>query len=155
MVFGFRKKTKVEKVRGLAEDVLIKKAVGKEKVKQRLLAFEKRKARAVERIRRPPLKVFARKARGIAVKAGKRARKDIGKSLRGFAEEIGKPREAEKETLVILGGRPRRVKGRVRIVQPADSALDLGGELGLNVPLMDNGPKRKRKGKDLEPFRFF
>ena len=155
MVSLFRKKTKAEKVRGLAEDVLIKKAVAKEKVKQRISAFEERKARAVERIRRPPLKVFRKKLRGVAVKAGRRAGKELGKSLKGFAQKIGKPREEEKETLVILGGKPRRVKGRVRIIQPADTALGVGGMegLGLNVGLLDDKPRRKQKG--LKPIRFF
>ena len=153
MVSLFRKKTKAEKVSGLAEDILIKKAVARERAKQRLLKFEERKARAVERIRRPISKRF----RGIAVKAGKRARKDIGKSLRGFAQKVGKPRESEKETLVILGGQPRRVKGRVRIVQPADTALDvgMGTGLGLNVDLLGDNPRKKRKGREIEPFRFF
>ena len=155
MVSLFRKKTKAEKVSGLAEDVLIKKAVAREKVKQRLITFEKRKARAVERIRRPPLKVFGRKARGIAVRAGRRAGKELGKSLTGFAQKIGKPKESEKETLVILGGQPRRVKGRVRIIQPADTALGVGGMegLGLNVGLLDDKPRRKQKR--LKPIRFF
>ncbi len=149
MVSIFRKKTKVEKVRGFAEDILIKKAVARERVKQRILKFEARKAKAIERIRRPLSKRF----KSVAVKAGKRARKDIGKSLRGFAQKIGKPREAEKETLVILGGQPRRVKGRVRIIQPADTALDTGMDLGLNVDLL--GEPRKRKQKRLKPIRFF
>ncbi len=160
MVSLFRKKTKAEKVSKFAEDIIIRKAEARERVKQRVLSFEKRKARAIERIRRPPLKVFGRKARGIAVKAGRRAGKDIGKSLRGFAEKIGKPREAEKETLVILGGQPsRRLKGRVRIVraQQEPFAGDLGvggmGDLGLNVDLLGERPRRKQK--KLKPIRFF
>ncbi len=151
MVSLFRKKTKAEKVSKFAEDIIIKKAEARERAKQRVLAFEKRKARAVERIRRPPLKVFGRKVRGVAVKAGRRAGKDLGKSLRGFAEKIGKPRESEKETLVILGGQPRRIKGRVRIVQPAESALDIG-DLGFGMGLNDK-PVKKQKG--LKPIRFF
>ncbi|KKN42275.1 hypothetical protein LCGC14_0714750 [marine sediment metagenome] len=131
-------------VRKKIERQIIREAVAKEKVKQRLLKFEKRKARAIERVRKPsPFK-------GIAVKAGKRARKEIGKSIRGFAQKIGKPREEEKETLVILGGKPRRVKGRVRIIQPVDSALDLG-DLGLNVDILGKQPRKTKQ----KPFRFF
>ncbi len=148
MVFGLsEKERKVRKVGKFAEDIIIKKEVAKEKVKQRLLKFEKRKARAIERVRRPPLKVFGKKVKGIAVKAGRRAGKDIGKSLRRFAQKVGKPKEEEKETLVILGGQPRRVKGRVRVVTPADIGLgaDMGTGLGLNVGLLNDSPKKKRK----------
>ncbi len=154
MVFGLSEKEKKEKrVRKFAGDIIIRKVVAKEKVKQRIIAFEERKARAVARARNPLSKRF----RGIAVKAGKRARKDIGKSLRGFAQKVGKPKESEKETLVILGGQPRRVKGRVRIVQPADTALGGGfGEgLGLNVDLLGESSKRKTKQKGFKPMRFF
>ncbi len=148
MVFGLsERERKARKVSRLAGDIIIKKEVAKERARQRVLQFEKRKARAIERIRRPPLKVFGRKVRGVAVKAGRRAGKQIGKSIRGFAREVGKQREEEKETLVILGGQPRKVKGRVRVVTPADTGLDIG-DLGLNVGLLDK-PKRRK------PMRFF
>ncbi len=137
-------------VRKQIEKEIIREAVVKEKAKQRISKFEKRKARAIARIRKPPL-------RGIAVKAGRRARKELGKSLRGFAEKIGKPREAEKETLIIIGGQPKRVKGRVRVIreqqEPFIGGLDLGGDLGLSVDL--EGSKKKRRRKELKPMRFF
>ncbi len=154
MVFGLsEKERKVRKVGKFAQDIIIKKAVAREKVKQRILKFEKRKARAIERIRRPPLKVFGKKVRGVAIKAGRRAGKDIEKSLRGLAQKIGKTKEEEKETLVILGGQSRRVKGRVRIVTPTETGLDMSTGLGLNVGLLSEGPKKKRK--QLKPIRFF
>ena len=158
MVFGLsEKEKKARRVSKLAEDVLIGQAVAKERVKQRLLEFERRKARAIERVRRPPLKVFGKKVKGVAVRAGKRARKDIGRSIEGFAQQIGKQREEEKETLVILGGRPRRVKGRVRVITPPDTGLgmDIGGDLGLSVDLLGEKPKKRRKKEELEPIRFF
>ncbi len=158
MVSLFRKKTKAEKVSKFAEDILIKKEVAKEKAKQRIIAFEKRKARAIERARNPLSKRF----KGIAVKAGRRTRKDIGKSLKGFAQKVGKPREGEKETLVILGGQPsRRIKGRVRIIRPADTGLGGGlgvgmdTGLGLNVGLLDDKPRKRSKKQELKQFRFF
>lgn len=127
-------------------------AVAEEKRKQARLKFEARKARAVERVRNPLSKRF----RGVAVKAGERARKDIGKSLKGFAREIGKPKKVEKETIVIIDGKPKRIKGRVRIVQPASSALSGGfGDLGLNVGLLGDEPRRKTKEKRFKPIRFF
>lgn len=148
MVFRISaKKRKARKVSKFAEDIIIKKEVAKEKAKLKVLKFEERKKRAIQRARNP----LSRRFRGVAVKAGKRAGKDIGKSLRGFAQKVGKPRESEKETLVVLGGRSRRVKGRVRIVQPADSALDIG-DLGLGLGLND---KPVKKQKRLKPFRFF
>ncbi len=151
MVFGIsERKRKERKVSKFAEDIIIKKEVAKEKAKLRIIKFEERKARAIERARNP----LSRRFRGVAVKAGKRAGKDIGKSIKGFAQKIGKPRESEKETLVILGGRPsRRIKGKVRILRTADTGLGLG-DLGLGVGLMD-GPRKKRKGKELKPFKFF
>ena len=136
----------------MAEDILIRKATAKERARQKVLKFEERKARAIERIRRP----LSRKFKGIAVKAGRRAGKDIGKSLKGFAQKIGKPSEAEKETVVIIGGRPRRVKGRVRIVREQQETfgegLGVGGDLGLSVDLLGEKP---RKQKRLKPMRFF
>ncbi len=147
MVFGLGKKLSGK------ERKEILKAVSEEKKKQARLKFEERKARAVARIRSP----FSKKLKGVAVKAGRRAGKDIGKSLRGFAQKIGKPREEEKETLVILGGQPsRRIKGRVRVIQPADTGLGVGMDsgLGLSVDLLGNKPRKKRK-RELEPIRFF
>ncbi len=148
MVFGLGKRDIVIEQEEKAQIAI---AVREEKRRQARLRFERKKARVVARVRSP----LSKKFRGIAVKAGKRARKDIGKSIRGFAQKIGKPSEAEKETVVIIGGRPKSVKGRVRVIreqqEPFGSGLDVGGELGLNVDLFGEKP-RKRKQK---PFRFF
>ncbi len=148
MVFGLGKKDIVIEQEEKAQIAI---AVRAEKRKQARLKFETRKARAVARVKSP----LSKKFRGIAVKAGRRAGKELGKSLTGFAQKIGKPREEEKETLVILGGKPRRVKGRVRIIQPADTALggDFGEGLGLSVGLLGEPKKTKQRG--LKPIRFF
>ncbi len=149
MVFGLsEKERKIRKVGKFAEDIIIRKAVAREKAKQRVLEFEKRKARAIGRARRP----LGRKIKGIAVKAGRRAGKDIGKSLKRFAQKVGKSREEEKETLVILGGQSRRVKGRVRVVTPADTGLGMDTGLGLNVGLFNETSKKR---KEIKPIRFF
>lgn len=148
MVFGLSaKEKKSRRVSKFAEDIIIRKEVAKERAKQRILKFERRKAKAVARIKRPPLKVFGRKVRGIAVKSGRRAGKELGKSLKGFAQKIGKPSEAEKETVIIIGGKPKRVKGRVRVIRAQQEPF--GGDLGLSVDLLGKQPRRKR------PMRFF
>ena len=122
-------------------------AVGEEKRRQAKLAFERKKARAVARIRSP----FTRKLGKAVRKGAKIGRKEIGKSLMGFAQKIGKPSTAEKETVVIIGGTPRRVKGRVRIVRAQEEPF---GDLGLGIDLLGEGSRRK-KPKGLKPMRFF
>ncbi len=158
LLFGRGKKEIVQEQKERKE---IAEAVAEERKKQARLQFERKKAKAVARIRRPISKRF----KGVAIKAGRRARKEIGRSIKGFAQKIGKPRESERETLVIIGGRPtRRIKGRVRVIRAGDTGLGgdfdegLGvggvGELGLSVGLLGEGP-RKKKGKGLKPIRFF
>ncbi len=138
------------------EKARIDQAVAEERKKQALLKFERRKAKAVARIRRPPIAKIGRRLR----KGAKIAGKDLGKSLIGFARKVGKPSEAEKETVIIIGGKPKRVKGRVRIVraqpEPFGEGLGVGMDegLGLNVDLLGSQPKR-RKQKGIKPFRFF
>ena len=156
MVFGLSaKEKKVRRVSEFAGDIIIRKAVAKEKAKQALLMFERRKAKAIARIRSPPIAKLERKLR----KGIKLAGKDIGRSIKGFVQKIGKPSEAEKETVIIIGGTPKRVKGRVRVIreqqEPFGGGLGVGGDLGLSVDLLSKGPKKKRRGRELKPIRFF
>ena len=144
MVFGLSKQERTSRrIKRKAENIIIRKEVAKETAKRKFSEFEERKARAVERARNPLSKRF----RGIAIKAGRRTGKDIRKSIKGFAKKVGKPRTTEKETLVIIEGKQKKFKGKVRVQRQADIGFDLG--LGL----MDE-PKR-RKPKRLKPMRFF
>lgn len=151
-LIGLRGISKREKAKIAAKKLFIRgrEAFGRA-VERRKVVRITGKQRRIER-----RAIFRRKARGIAFKAGRRAGKELGQSLRGFAKKIGEPSKAEKETVIIIGGKPKRVKGRVRIVRVQQEPFvgDLGvggmGDLGLSVNLFDEKPRKKRKD-----FRFF